>query len=212
MKRTQALPLTSGILVSLVACALLRGETSLAFVLLLGFVGLLRIGEIVSLKCYHLHFLGGGTQLHISLPDSRGAKRSTLPESVVIKHHLTVKFFARSFSQCAPDDFIYPCTHASLGRDLTRIALAIGVRHPNLTPYSLRRGGATWLFKSILNYDYVQDHGRWSQAKACRIYINQGMADLGQRTLPIWGINRVHPCVKHFNQVLISFIDIGLPL
>ena len=212
VKRTQALPLTSDILVSLVTCALLRGEKFLASVLLLGFVGLLRTGELVSLKRSQLQFLGGGSQLHISLPDSKGAKRSGLPESVVIRHHLTVKFFAKAFSNHAPQDFIYPCTHASLGRDLSRIALAIGLRHPNLTPYSLRRGGATWLFKSTLNYDYVQDHGRWSQSKTCRIYINQGMADLGQHRLPTWGVNRVHTCVKNFNQVLTTFVDTGLPL
>ena len=71
VKRTQALLLTSDILVSLVTCALLRGETLLASVLLLGFVGLARTGEIVSLKRSQLQFLGGGTQLHISLPDSK---------------------------------------------------------------------------------------------------------------------------------------------
>ena len=190
VKRTQALPLTSDILVSLVSRALLRGETLLASVLLLGLVGLMRTGEIVSLKCSQLQFLGGGTQLHISLPDSKGAKRSGLQESVVIRHHLTVTFFAKAFSKHAPQDFISHCTHASLGRDLARIALAIGLRHPNLMPYSLRRGGATWLFTSISNYDYVQDHGRWSQSKTCRIYINQGMADLGQHTLPTWGVRK----------------------
>ena len=135
---------TSDILVSLVTCALLRGETSLASVfLLLGFVRLLRTGEMVSLKRCHLQFLGGWIQLHISLPDSKGAKRSGLPGSVVTRHRLTVNIFAKAFSPCAPQDFIYPCTHASLGRDLTRIALAAGLHHPNLTPYSLRRGGAT---------------------------------------------------------------------
>ena len=80
---------------------------------------------MVILKRYHFQFLGGGTRLHISLPDSKGATRPGLPESVVIRHRLTVELFARAFSQCAPHDFIYPCTHASLGRDLTRIALAI---------------------------------------------------------------------------------------
>ena len=171
--------------------------------LLLGFVGLLRTGEIVSLKRCHLQFLGGGSQLHISLPDSKGAKRSGLPEPGVIKHHLIVKFLARAITHCAPNDFMYPCTHASLGRDLTRIALAIGFKHPNLTPYSLRCGGATWLFKRTLNYDYVQDHGRWSQTKTCRTYISQAMADLGQHTLPPWGVNRVNACVKN-SQVLTS--------
>ena len=153
---------------------------------LLRFVGLLRTGEIVSLKRCHLQLLGGGS---ISLPDSKGAERSGLLESVATKHHLT---------------------HASLGRDLTRIALAIGLKHPNLTPCSLRRGDATLLFKGTLNYDYVQDHCRCPQSKTCRIYINQVMADLGQHTLPQWGINRLSTCVKDFDQVLTSFIETGL--
>ena len=48
--------------------------------------------------------------------------------------------------------------------------------------------------------------------KTCRIYINQGMADLGQHTLPTWGVNRIHTFVKNFNQVFTTVVDTGLPL
>ena len=97
VSRTQALPLTSDILMSMVVVSLMRGETRLALAFLFGFTCLLRTGEIVSLTRRQLTFLGGGTQLHIALPDSKGAKRLGRPESVMLKQpHIVRKVHCES--------------------------------------------------------------------------------------------------------------------
>ena len=59
VSRTQALPLTSDILMSLVVVSLLKGETRLALAFLFGFACLLRTGEIASMTRRQLTFLGG---------------------------------------------------------------------------------------------------------------------------------------------------------
>ena len=100
VSRTQALPLTSDILMSLVVVSLLKGETRLALAFLFGFTCLLRTGEIVSLTPRQLTFLGGGTQLHIALPDSKGAKRFGRPESVMLKQPHIVQFIAKAVEKC----------------------------------------------------------------------------------------------------------------
>ena len=205
VSRTQALPLTSDILMSLVVVSLLKGETRLALAFLFGFTCLLRTGEIVSLTPRQLTFLGGGTQLHIALPDSKGAKRLGRPESVILKQPHIVQFIAKAVEKMHPSELIYRGTHASLGRDLTRISLSFGLSHRNLTPYGLRRGGATWLFKESLSYDSAQSVGRWSEAKTSKIYINEAMAVLGQYTIPNWGTSKIQNYIRVFTHVLSRF-------
>ena len=142
VSRTQALPLISDILMSLVVVSLLRGETLLALAFLFGFTCLLRThwGNCV-LDMQATHLLGGGTQLHIALPDSKGAKRLGRPESVMLKQPHVVQSIAKAGEHIEPSELIYKGTHASLGRDLSRICLSFGISHRNLTPYGLRRGG-----------------------------------------------------------------------
>ena len=127
---------------------------ALAFVL--GFSCLLRTGEIISLTCKQFTFLGGGSQLHIALPDSKGAKRLGRPESIILKQAHIVQFVRKATQNMRPEERIYRGTHASLGGDLQRMALCFGLTHPNLTPYGLRRGGAIWLLQESLSYDLVQ--------------------------------------------------------
>ena len=74
----------------------MRGETRLALAFLFGFTCLLRTGEIVSLTRRQRTFLGGGTQLHIALPDSKGAIRRGRPESVMLKQPDIVRFVAKA--------------------------------------------------------------------------------------------------------------------
>lgn len=210
VSRTQALPLTPDIVMSLTVFALLRGETRLAVAFILGFSCLLRTGEIVSLTVNQFTFLGGGSQLHIALPDSKGAKRVGRPESVILKQAHIVQFVRKATQNMRPNERVYLGTHASLGRDLQRMALCFGLTHPNLTPYGLRRGGATWLFQESLSYDLVQHTGRWSEAKTCKIYINEAMASLGRDTIPNWGVQKMTRCTRIFSQLLRNFPDHGL--
>ena len=104
VSRTQALPLTSDILMLLVV-SLMRGETRLALAFLFGFTCLLRTGEIVSLTRRQATFLGGGTQLHIALPGSKGATRLGRPESVMLKQPHIAKFIAKAVEHMGPSEF-----------------------------------------------------------------------------------------------------------
>ena len=116
-----------------------------------------------------------------------------------------MQFIAKAVEEMQPDELIYRGTHASLGRDLSRVSLSFGLSHRNLTPYRLRRGGATWLFKESLSYDLVQNVGRWPEAKTSKIYINEAMAVLGQYSIPNWGISKNQSCVRVFTHTLTRY-------
>ena len=47
-------------------------------------------------------------------------------------------------------------------------------------PYSLRRGGATELWRTTANLDAVVMAGRWRHATTARIYVSDGLAVLAE--------------------------------
>ena len=52
------------------------------------------------------------------------------------------------------------------------------------TPYSIRRGGATAFFRYTRSMEATLDRGRWSNAWAARIYINDGLSKEVELRLP----------------------------
>ena len=56
----------------------------------------------------------------------------------------------------------------------------LGFAEDDYTPYSLRRGGATWFFQSSLSLDATVARGRWSCNKTAKQYIDEGIFQLAQ--------------------------------
>ena len=52
---------------------------------------------------------------------------------------------------------------------------------PKYTPYSIRRGGATALFKHSGSYDKVSEKGRWNSSKAMRGYVDAALTEIPQQ-------------------------------
>jgi hypothetical protein len=50
-------------------------------------------------------------------------------------------------------------------------------------PYSLRRGGATFLYEQSSSLSAVTTRGRWSSSQTARLYINQASAEAQRQTL-----------------------------
>ena len=63
--------------------ALLQGNLSLAGALHIGFVGLLRSGEILSIQVRQVVWSADKSQVVLSLPNSKGAKLTNVGEYVV---------------------------------------------------------------------------------------------------------------------------------
>ena len=69
-----------------------------------------------------------------------------------------------------------PSFHAAF----KRAAAGVGLRHARLTPYSLRRGGATHEYLASKNLERVMLRGRWSSIRTAKIYIEDGAAILAE--------------------------------
>ena len=61
-----------------------------------------------------------------------------------------------------------------------KITTAAGLQGFGFRPYSLRRGGATELWRTTANLDAVVMAGRWRHATTARIYVSDGLAVLAE--------------------------------
>lgn len=66
------------------------------------------------------------------------------------------------------------------------VVKALGLADLALRPYSMRRGGATWLWRASLSYDVVAHRGRWSGLSTCRRYVEDSAAALADLQLTEW--------------------------
>ena len=136
-------------------------------------------------------FLRRGAVAAITLPFSKTAQRSGEPE-VVLLHDAPVVALLRELQGNLKDGRpFFPGGWVALARGIQSCAGAFGMATGSLTPYCLRRGGATWHFERFGSYDATTELGRWQDRRTARVYINQAMADVAALSLPRWGQSRL---------------------
>ncbi len=182
-------PIPDFVFLAFTALALLWGWGDVAALLLAGFLGMLRPGEMLLLEGRDLVFPSEVCSLKhmflaIRAPKNRriAAKREHVrlddPEVVaffkVVKAQLALsdRIFrgdARSFRQC----FNHLCAFFDIPSDDIN----------GLTPASLRAGGATFLYQITDQPETVRYKGRWANSRMLEIYIQEVAANTFADTL-----------------------------
>jgi integrase len=189
-KRVKALPLTPELVRGVAAFSMVQGNTGFALTVLIMFAGLLRIGETLQLRLGHFNCLRDNCCI-ISLWESKGAKRSGEPEVVFLRDRSLIRVIMSLKAKAPADTFLFGESYRTFSSLLIRAAAFYGLAHPNLTPHSLRRGGATWHFSLYHSYDRTMLHGRWKQQQTAKGYIDEALAELGRASLPEAGVLRL---------------------
>ena len=200
--RRRALPLPSDLLMAMAMLALLRGKKRTALALLAGFCTLLRTGEILGLSKDTMAVHGKGTLLSISLPESKSGHRRGELEHVLIYDPMIIRLAQNVLGELGEGESLLCMSYRDFATTLRELAACFGCTDPTLTPYCIRRGGATWHFTKYQCYDTTQELGRWTSAKTAKQYINQATSELAGVHLPVWSKQRIAKCLKH----LIPFI------
>jgi integrase len=182
LHRKRATVLPCEVLIGMVGLALAKDEPRVAVTFLLGFLGLLRTGELLTLVRGQLKFFDDSLCV-IAMPESKGAKRKDYHECVLIHDRVAVRLIKHVVNKLQPDDKIFLGRWADLRDKVSFYAGRFGLGGTHLTPYCLRRGGATWHFTKYTSMDATQALGRWEQAKTAKIYINQSMSDMAAMEL-----------------------------
>ncbi|CAK0905717.1 unnamed protein product [Prorocentrum cordatum] len=192
----RAPPMPAQVCTALAGWALSRGEVAFAAALLVAFHLCLRTGEALGLSggVIFLKPCGRGA---VSLPWTKTSCQKGAREQVTLDDPLVG---AVAHAQLQRDSRLWPGTTRAF-HDLFRTGLQqIGCKHLALSPYSLRRGGATHEFLLSGDLSKVMLRGRWSSARTAKIYIQDGAAIIAEMKLQ----DRTRSTLQQFSNALFA--------
>lgn len=179
----RAPPLPKEVLHAMIGYALFKKWNHMALTLLLAYHGLLRSGELLSLQVKHVSIHQPKGPAVISLGLTKSGKRQGAAESVTVysedlcrRLHQWVNCFPPSASLAGP-------AH-KWRKTFSDILKSLGFEQWDFRPYSLRRGGATDMFKHEGKFDRLLVVGRWQSSRTARVYLNEGLSVLAELKLP----------------------------
>ena len=195
---SRAPPLPPHVLHALVGWCFFHQHVTFGVSLLLGYYGMLRTGEILTLRSSHVMCDASQNSLVVSLGLTKGGKRQGAAESVVVGYDMVVNVVRRWKSLAAPST-PFARNAAQWRAQFNEALQALNLGEYGFRPYSLRRGGATFWFSRHHSLDKILLQGRWQAAKTARIYINEGLSILAEMSLP-----PSHPSLRPFLSVFHS--------
>ena len=194
----RAPPLTLMAVKAMAGWAWLHDHHGFGLGLLVGFFGLLRTGELLSLQAWQIHMSSAVQPAVIALGLTKSGKRQGAAESVTITELFLLKLLWQWKKTAKPHDFLTEKPHEWRQR-FQECLEALKLSDWGFRPYSLRRGGATAMFVKCGSLDRVLLAGRWSAVKTAKIYLNSGLAMLADLKI---GDKKLQPFLTHFSNSL----------
>ena len=108
-------------------------------------------------------------------------KRGRAPERIVIRDPLAVRLVRTVAAQLRLSDTLAGLTARQFRAAFASCLAKLQLEGRNL-PYSIRRGGATFLWESTRNIDICMETGRWSSRRTARLYIREAARVLQSET------------------------------
>ena len=113
-----------------------------------------------------------------------GQRRGAAESVTVDLPWLAVALKALAVNRLASDSVI-DMNMTTFRRLFREAMIAFNCSDWGFTPYSLRRGGATEMWRQTGALSRVTLRGRWAHASTARIYVNDGLATLAELRLPL---------------------------
>ena len=178
----RAPPMSESVLSAMVGWAIMH-EHYIALSLLVGFHGLLRAGELLGIQAWQVNITSAASPAVISLGLTKTGKRQGAAESITLTEKSVLRWLWLWKQPANHHDFLTAKPHA--WRALFPECLdCLKLSTWHFRRYSLRRGGATYLFTKCRSLDRVLLAGRWTAVKTARIYLNSGLAMLSDIQIP----------------------------
>jgi len=177
----RATPLPADVLQAMAAAAASVGHWDLACCILLGFSFFLRTAEIMSLRVMDIGIFTGGT-LAVALSNTKTSGNNS--ESMHLVDARLCSIIERALRGRKRDDLIYTRSRQCFRDDFHSLINILMLNDMGFSPYSLRRGGATYFFVASKSFDATVHRGRWLDITTARIYISDSQAHLIRLELP----------------------------
>lgn len=189
----RAPPLTATLAYCMAHYALMHRDLPFASLLLLGFFALLRTGELLTLRPEDL--LVGKKQTIVSLFETKTGQRNNAAEMVSFFDDFTTEVLTalldlrRSLNTSKTPIWTFSGQH--FRNQFKRYLKKFDLLKHNFRPYSLRRGGATWVFQRSGSMEMALVKGRWGSSKVARVYIADGVSYLPGMTHTTRALNMI---------------------
>lgn len=199
-------------MVAMTTLALLWGWSREAGVIMLGWCGVLRIGEVFQAKREGLVLPGDAAPgvwyalLKIRLPKTRG--RAAKHQSARIDSEDAVLLLNAVFGNLVPSAPLWNLSPGALRRRFAALQSSLGLvkrGRPGVVPYnlsSLRPGGATRWLLATEDAEYVRRKGRWISSKVLEIYLQEAAVATYTQDLSTETRARIEQLCKSFFKVL----------
>jgi integrase len=178
----RAPPMLKDVMLGLAGKAYLLGQPRVGICIVLGFQALLRTGELCSLKVRDVRFGTATALLHLGFTKS-GHRRGE-EETVICDDPVVVAELRRLLAGLPGEETVLGVAGPRFRVIFASLVSGLTMPHARLyRPYSLRRGGATFLYEVSSSLSAVTTRGRWSSSQTARQYINQASAEAQRQTL-----------------------------
>ena len=149
------------------------GEIAFACLIGLGFHCMLRTGELMAIQYKDLEV--SQSCGIISLYSSKSGLRTGTEEAVSIRDSLVLDLLrtALTIHKQSPGQKLWPHSSQFFRNEFRRYLRYFWILHLELKPYSLRRGGATYLLQRGLPLDVI-----WRSLAVARLYLQDGLAQI----------------------------------
>ena len=199
----RAPPLTKDLVYAMAYYCVLHNDLALGALLLLAFFALLRTGEVLAVCGNDLMFHRQSALVRLS--DTKTGKRHCAGETVAFDDPFTIDILHELLLLrkdqvglsvplwlLSPQGFRYRFAH---------LLRRLGISNLGFRPYSLRRGGATWLFQETGSMETAMLKGRWGSPQVAKVYIMDGLSYVPQMKLSPGSrriLNKYHPFSSPF--------------
>ena len=145
-------------------------------IMLAGYDCFLRSEEMFLLQVADVAFEQGKAIL--TLHKTKGLSRrlgTREKEVVVVESGIAVKYLRRACKDRNPSDPVVGMSAQQFRKVFEQIKVLFKVEH-RLTPYSLRRGGASWYFLATNSMERTMLRGRWGSLGAAKVYVSESLS------------------------------------
>ncbi|CAK0902320.1 unnamed protein product [Prorocentrum cordatum] len=168
------------VLLAQVSVALLWGWHDVAALLLLGFVAMLRPGELTKLvkedALLPEALLSTAPRLYARVREPKTRHKAARLQHVRVDDEIAVPLLEAWLARLAPQERLWTGSAAQFRAAHDAVTRFLGISTADgvgLTPASLKAGGATWHFEQWENLPMLQWQGRWQASRTMEIYVQE---------------------------------------
>ena len=200
-RNLQATPLPPNLLRAMMGYCLKSGALDFLLLLCLGYFALLRTGELMTLRCKHLQLSSGCALVYLA--ETKTGNRENRQEHVVIRQPqalAVIKAFLRTRGE--EDAYIWQLSSQKFRESFSLLLDHFNVGGLGFRPYSLRRGGATSLYRQGWPTENILILGRWKSTASARTYIDDGLTQQASLQFSSKVLAKIACFTKHFPEFL----------